>query len=120
MSAGPEDGATIRARLLEEREAIDAAEASSRDARRPLALDPGREGRLSRMAGLEQQAMLQAAQRRREIRRRRIEAALERLEAGEYGLCGRCEEAIEPKRLAFDPAAPLCGACARSVESGSR
>lgn len=120
MSSTPGDDDTIRARLLQERDALDAPEASSREARRPLALDPQREGRLSRMAAVEQQAMLHATQRRREIRRLRIDAALARLDAGEYGRCPRCGEAIEAKRLAFDPATPLCGPCARRVESRSR
>lgn len=120
MSRAPHDEAEIRARLLREREELEAPEASSREARRPLALDPQREGRLSRMAAVEQQAMLHAAQRRREMRRARIDAALARLDAGEYGACPRCGEAIEPRRLAHDPAAPLCGTCARSLESRSR
>lgn len=120
MSSTPEDDASIRARLLEERASLDALEASSREDRRPLALDPQREGRLSRMAAIEQQAMQHATQRRREIRRVRIDAALARLDAGEYGTCPRCGEDIEAKRLALDPAAPLCGACARSLEARSR
>lgn len=72
------------------------------------------------MGAVEQQAMLHATQRRREIRRARIDAAMARLDAGEYGRCPRCEEDIEPRRLELDPAAPLCGRCARAVESRSR
>jgi len=72
------------------------------------------------MAAIEQQAMLHATQRRREIRRLRIDAALARLDAGEYGLCPRCEEPIEARRLDFDPATPLCGACARALDARSR
>jgi RNA polymerase-binding transcription factor DksA len=35
-------------------------------------------------------------------------AALERIEAGTYGTCMVCGEAIEPERLAADPAATTC------------
>lgn len=91
-----------------------------REARRPLELDPQKEGRLSRMAAIEQQAMLHATQRRREARRIQIDAALARLEAGEYGRCSRCGEGIEPKRLEFDPAVSLCGTCLRLIESRRR
>lgn len=119
MSATPDQEA-IRERLLGERDALDAPEASSREASRPRELDPQREGRLSRMAMVEQQAMLRATQRRREIRRLRIDAALARLDAGEYGRCPRCGEDIEAKRLALDPAVPLCGTCARSLEPRPR
>lgn len=114
------DEASLRARLLEERDVLASAEASSHEARQPLALDPQREGRLSRVAAIEQQAMLQATQRRREARRIQIDAALARLEAGDYGSCSRCGEGIEPKRIEFDPATPLCGTCARLIESRRR
>jgi DnaK suppressor protein len=109
----------VRERLLQERDALDASEATSREAARPRELDPQREGRLSRMSMIEQQAMSQATLRRREIRRARIEGALARLDAGEYGSCPRCGEDIEAKRLALDPAVPLCGACARSLDTRS-
>jgi len=110
----------IRARLVREREALDADEESSREARRPLTLDAQREGRLSRMSAIEEQAMLHAVQRRRELRRARIDAALARLAAGEYGTCPRCGEEIEPRRLEHDPSTPLCGACARRLDTRSR
>jgi len=42
----------------------------------------------------------------------RIDAALERLEAGRYGVCRTCAEPIEPKRLAAMPLALDCLACA--------
>jgi len=41
-----------------------------------------------------------------------IKAALDRIEAGTYGICTSCGERIEPERLAMLPAAPLCAACA--------
>lgn len=103
----------MRSRLLAERDELRALEASSREARRPVALDQQSVGRLSRMSAIEQQAMLQATQRRREVRGRAIEAALARLEAGEYGECVRCGEPIDPRRLALDPAVAQCMPCAR-------
>jgi RNA polymerase-binding transcription factor DksA len=42
----------------------------------------------------------------------RIEAALERLDAGSYGYCQGCGSAIGVTRLDGDPAAALCLACA--------
>lgn len=41
-----------------------------------------------------------------------IRGALERLDAGVYGLCVECGEKIAPGRLAALPAAPRCIACA--------
>ena len=61
---------------------------------------------------MQQQAMAQETQRRRELDIRRIDAALERIEAGEYGECLSCFEAIPEGRLEIDPAVTLCVACA--------
>jgi DnaK suppressor protein len=45
-------------------------------------------------------------------RLRDIDAALERLENGTYGVCEVCGEAISPERLAARPAARRCIRCA--------
>ena len=43
----------------------------------------------------------------------KIDAALRRIDEGEYGYCAACGEAIEPNRLALDPAVAVCIAHAR-------
>lgn len=43
---------------------------------------------------------------------RRVEAALRRIESGDYGRCTRCGEDIEPARLEALPWAAHCIACA--------
>jgi RNA polymerase-binding transcription factor DksA len=48
----------------------------------------------------------------REIRM--IEAALQRIDAGTYGVCANCGVPIEPERLNAVPATPLCAVCASS------
>ena len=75
-------------------------------------------GRLSRMDAMQAQAMAQASQQRREQTLRRIEAALQRLEEDEYGVCLECVEPINPKRLEFDPTVELCIDCASKAEDG--
>ncbi|HET8724466.1 MAG TPA: TraR/DksA family transcriptional regulator [Anaeromyxobacteraceae bacterium] len=42
----------------------------------------------------------------------RVEAALARVEAGTWGICATCGEAIEPRRLEASPWAVLCAGCA--------
>ena len=44
---------------------------------------------------------------------KKLEAALQRMEEGTYGICETCGQAIEPQRLAALPIATLCIACAR-------
>lgn len=79
--------------------------------RAPVELDQSSVGRLSRMDALQQQAMSNAGKQRRQLERRRIDAALKRIEAGEYGDCVRCGEEIAQRRLKLDPAVPTCIAC---------
>lgn len=105
--------ASVRSRLLKDLAALDAEDERGRDGRGTVTLDQQSVGRLSRMDALQQQAMAQATQRRRDGQRRRIEAALARIEDGEFGYCTECGEDIDPDRLAFDPSVALCLSCMR-------
>ena len=42
-----------------------------------------------------------------------IQAALERVERGEYGICQTCGAKIDPERLEIVPCTTECAACAR-------
>ena len=48
-----------------------------------------------------------------------IDAALSRIETGEYGVCVDCETEIDPKRLQVLPFALLCTDCATRREHGT-
>lgn len=106
----------IRQRLIEEREAVLASSRSSREARDPVTLDQPSVGRLSRMDALQGQAMALETERRRQTRLQRIDAALERLDEGEFGYCIACGEPIAEKRLEFDPTVPTCLECAEAAD----
>ena len=58
--------------------------------RKPVALDQSMVGRLSRMDALQNQAMALEAERRRGVELQRIDAALARIEEGEFGYCAAC------------------------------
>lgn len=81
-----------------------------------MELDPSRVGRLSRMDAMQNQAMAQATEARRQLKLTRVKAALERLDHGDYGICRRCGAAIDPRRLDIDPTATRCIACASEGE----
>jgi DnaK suppressor protein len=68
------------------------------------------------MDAMQAQAMSKESKRRREIKMKRIESALQRIDKDEFGYCLRCEEDIDPKRLEFDPSALLCIECANKGE----
>ena len=46
---------------------------------------------------------------------RGIDAALVRVEEGEYGACVKCGDDISPERLALLPATPFCKVCAANL-----
>ena len=100
-----------RERLLSfKRELLD-LEAAAREGRRAVELDQSRVGRLSRMDALQGQAMNQAIGARRQQMLVRLDAALERLDSGEFGYCQECGDAIAERRLVIDPTTLFCTSC---------
>ena len=110
------DLAAIRRTLEGERDDLFEASAKTAEDRSPVEVDPQTVGRLSRMDAIQVQAMAVATEARRQDRLRRIAAALERLDDGEYGYCLGCDEDIPAKRLAIDAAVALCVDCASRTE----
>ena len=99
--------------LLEARRAeLLALSNAAKDARKPVELDQQSIGRLSRQDALQQQAMAKAQDARRAGELRRIEAALKRIDEGDYGYCAECGEPIPEKRLNIDLTATRCAGCA--------
>ena len=47
----------------------------------------------------------------------RVNEALQRLDAGDYGLCAGCGRPIGFERLALQPAAPFCADCEEAAEA---
>ncbi|MGB5559015.1 MAG: TraR/DksA C4-type zinc finger protein [Paracoccaceae bacterium] len=103
----------IRHQLTARLDALATEDAATKGARAVVELDQQAVGRLSRMDALQNQAMAEAQSRRRQSERQRIEAALKRLDTGEFGYCLECGEEIAPDRLALDPALALCAECMR-------
>jgi len=106
----------FRNKLLKLREELHRIEESGNDAAKTVELDQTCVGRLSRMDAMQAQAMSVESKRRREIKEKRIESALQRVDTDDFGYCVRCEEEIDPKRLEFDPSALLCIECANKGE----
>ena len=109
--AGP-DTEAFRALLLARRQELQRLRETSGGARAVVELDQQSVGRLSRMDALQGQAMAMEQDRRRETDLARIDAALARIDSGDYGYCIACDEEIPEKRLRLDPAIPTCVDCA--------
>jgi DnaK suppressor protein len=99
------------AAMKTQKEELAALRDAAKESSRPVELDQQVQGRLSRMDALQGQAMAQATERRRGDEIRKIDAALARAEADEYGLCLDCGEDIPLGRLQADPTAARCVAC---------
>lgn len=101
----------FRQRLLEELDKVEQSLRASQSAGGTVILDQSSVGRLSRMDAMQQQAMASELTERLQMSRRKAQAALNRLDAGSYGLCCQCEEDIDPSRLEHDPAVVFCRDC---------
>ena len=106
-----------RERLLELKAELEAIAESGDESAAVVELDQTKVGRLSRMDAMQAQAMAKASAERREQMLRKIDAALIRVESGDYGICQECDKPINPRRLEFDPTVTLCFDCASSAET---
>ena len=63
------------------------------------------------MDALQSQDMAQAQQRRRDVFKGSLQAALQRLKEEEFGYCLECGDEIEEARLLANPVVIKCMAC---------
>ncbi len=102
----------VKRRLLAMKEETLALSSTASASRKPVELDQQSVGRLSRMDAIQGQAMQLETERRRQTDLTRIEAALQRIEEGEFGYCVACGEEIQLRRLEYDPSVATCVDCA--------
>jgi RNA polymerase-binding transcription factor len=81
------------------------------EAMRTVELDQSAVGRLSRMDSLQNQSMSKGLRAREIVQLSQIREALQRIEAGTYGLCTVCGGPVPFERLYVFPEAPECADC---------
>ncbi len=113
----PLDSEPFRRRLADEIAHIDETLEQTRADADTVEADQSSIGRLSRMDALQRQAMAQGMRERLATRKRKLQAALDRIEAGTFGRCCQCEAEIDTERLDTDPAAVFCLTCMRERDS---
>ncbi len=91
--------------------AVEASLAQAESSAGTVELDQQRQGRLSRMDALQQQAMAQASVRQLGRERVALKRALARFETGDYGWCEDCGEPIGVARLRVRPESEYCIQC---------
>lgn len=105
--------AAIEREIVEEAERLVSRMEASSDSVRPVQLDPGTVGRLSRMDELQSQAMAKNLRDREQRRLEDLQRALERIQDGTYGTCRSCGGEIPFPRLEAFPEATTCVHCSR-------
>lgn len=103
----------FRQQLLQLRAELTTLSDASTDAAKPVELDQAATGRLTRMDAIRAQAMAVETTARREDQLLKIEAALQRIAAGDFGFCLSCDEEINPRRLKIDPSYTHCINCSK-------
>jgi len=83
----------------------------STDDTQAVELDQSRQGRLSRMDAMQQQAMAKAKRQAFQGQLRQVLAALRRIDEDDYGYCLNCDQPIPLGRLEVRPEAELCLTC---------
>ena len=101
----------IKQNLLRLRMELQEIEATLKETSDPVELDQTRVGRLSRMDAMQSQQMALETVRRRKEQLIKIEGALKRIEAGEYGDCFICGAEIDKRRFLADPTSTRCMEC---------
>ena len=78
---------------------------------RPVQLDQGAVGRVSRIDAIQNQQMSASAYGRDQVRYAALIQARDRMEKGTYGTCLRCGKPIPVGRLLVMPESQNCAAC---------
>ena len=102
---------SIRQQLMRRQLQLRDLEEDSRQTSQPVELDQASVGRLSRIDSMQAQQMALETARRRKDELARIEGALRRIEAGDYGNCFVCGEEIDVRRLTVAPTSTRCVQC---------
>ena len=85
------DVQAFRKLIMDEIAELEGLSKTSKSGRDPVILDQQSVGRLSRMDAMQQQSMDLAREERRQQRLGILAAALQRIEADDYGYCLRCD-----------------------------
>jgi DnaK suppressor protein len=100
-----------RQKLLRRRAELLDLEESSKEATQQVELDQAGMGCLSRRDAMHAQQMAEEGPRLRKRQLQKIDGALRRIEAGEYGKCFVCEEELDVAGLSDDPTTTRCANC---------
>lgn len=109
----PDQQDQIRDELLRTLARLERSLHSNGQASRPRDLEQDTVGRLSRIEAIQNQGLARNLADREQQQLSQTADALRRLEAGDYGRCTACGDAIPFERLLLYPETQSCCTCAR-------
>lgn len=109
LSASELEG--LRDEILRQLERLERSMRVTDEGLRPVELDPGAVGRLSRIDELQNQALVRNLHEREQIKLGGLLKALRRMEEGVYGLCVECGGEVPFDRLLVFPETATCVSC---------
>ena len=101
----------LRSELLRLKKKMERSMRTTAQAMKPVELDQGAVGRLSRMDSLQNQGLTRNLQERETARYGQIITSLKRIEEGTFGVCVSCGRQIPFERLFVFPETPTCAQC---------
>lgn len=107
----PDQIAELAAELHRVAKKLERSVRSTADAMRPIALDRCAVGQISHLDSLQNQDRMRNLREREQAKLGQVATALERMEAGTYGVCLECSGAIPLERLQLFPETPTCTSC---------
>ena len=106
----PQNPATYRKQLEESLVEIDQYLQKTEESAEAVSPDKGL-GRLSRMEAMQDQQLILEARRRKKMQKIAVQAALQRIENGQFGACIFCGNASALDRLEVAPESSTCVNC---------
>ena len=83
-----------------------------RDQIKPIEVNDGSVGRITRMDAIQQKSMLEANLRSAEELLSKLERALDNLDKPHFGICAKCQKQIPLERILAIPETRFCVNCA--------
>lgn len=109
----------LEAKLRELKDDIESQLQRNESSSAPVELDQTLVGRVSRVDALQQQGIALNSRRNLMLRQKKILAALQALDSGDYGYCQECDEPVGYARLTVKPEASFCLKCQEKQDQGS-
>ena len=102
--------------LLALKEQLEQQLQQAESAAEPVQLDQTLLGRVSRMDAMQQQSVALSTRGHASVTLKRVIAALNAYDEGDYGYCRRCDEPIGFGRLQAQPESNLCLQCQSQID----